>query len=288
MISIRLEGRLGNQFFQHAFIYAAAKKLKTNYYIDQYIERSVVDKYFVRTANSPANITRLFNISGYKNFFSFYLRRIYYNCLTKLYGLSVKQYSFTEVPCKIKVADNTIYQGYFQSDVFFKPYESIIRDNFIIRPEFIKTFNLRYGSLYKNNTIITVHIRRTDYKSLSHLNLGRDDLSLPVSYYLKAITNYDGQNVHFIFISDDVQFVEENFNCINNKTISTDNEIMDLQHLINADGCIISNSTFSWWGAWLNIKKNKVIHAPKYFMGWPIKQEVPDTIYPNDWIQIEV
>jgi hypothetical protein len=63
---------------------------------------------------------------------------------------------------------------------------------------------------------------------------------------------------------------------------------MDFQHLLNADVCIISNSTFSWWGAWLNNKPTKVIYAPKYFMGWRIKKEIPDHIYPIDWTLIDV
>jgi hypothetical protein len=126
-----------------------------------------------------------------------------------------------------------------------------------------------------------------DYLHLQHLNLGGDDLSLPLEYYTQAVSKYDRKPVHFVFLTDDLDFVEENFQAITNKTISNDSEIMDFQHLLNAGECIISNSTFSWWGAWLNNKPNKVIYAPKYFLGWRIKKESPWKIYPDNWIQID-
>jgi hypothetical protein len=61
---------------------------------------------------------------------------------------------------------------------------------------------------------------------------------------------------------------------------------MDFQHLLNAHECIISNSTFSWWGAWLNTRPDKKIYAPEYFLGWRIKKEYPQNIYPHDWVKV--
>ena len=185
------------------------------------------------------------------------------------------------------IQNHAIYKGYFQSVSFFNGFEELIRKTFILKQTFIDQFKYKYGSLYQNNSIVTVHIRRTDYQNQRHLNLGGDDLTLPLEYYKKAIAKYDGQNVHFVFISDDLDFVNQNFKEISNKTISKDTEIMDFQHLLNADGCIIANSTFSWWGAWLNNKPGKIIYVPRYFMGWRIKKETPPEIYPDEWIQID-
>lgn len=285
MIGIRLQGRLGNQLFQYAFIYATAKKLGTGFYIDQYTERSVLNKYF-GSVNSPA-ITLLFNINHFKNIFNFHLRRFYYRGLEERGKFSFLNYDYEAAITDIYFQDNAIYQGYFQSEIFFSPYQDLIRDKFRLKQRFVTQFQSKYKELYQNNSIVTIHIRRTDYQNQGHLNLGGDDLSLPLDYYEKAIERYNGQNVHFLFISDDEDFVNRNFKKITNKTISTDPEIMDFQHLLNADGCIISNSTFSWWGAWLNNKAGKIIYAPKYFMGWRVKQEVPQNIYPSSWNQID-
>lgn len=288
MIGIRIQGRLGNQLFQYAFALTASKKLNTSLFVDLYIEHSIVAKYF-KDINSGYDtiISQLFNIRGYKNFFSFYLRRAYFKNFALIKKLSIAMYNYDVAATEITLQNNTIYQGYFQSASFFDGFEASIKNQFVLKKKNVDQFNFKYGDLYQNNNIVTIHVRRTDYQKLEHLNLGGDDLSLPLNYYKKAIAKFDGQNKHFVFISDDLDFVNQNFKEIRNKTIASDTEIMDFQHLLNAGECIISNSTFSWWGAWLNAKSNKVIYAPKYFMGWRIKKETPKEIYPKEWIQID-
>ncbi len=132
-----------------------------------------------------------------------------------------------------------------------------------------------------------MHIRRTDYQNQAHLNLGSDDISLPIAYYHQIIEQLNNDDAFFIFISDDPGSLVDEFSYIENKHISYSDEITDFQHLLKAHICIISNSTFSWWGAYLNKDQKKIIYAPKYFMGFHIKQEVPPQIYPLDWIQVQ-
>ena len=162
----------------------------------------------------------------------------------------------------------------------------MIRQKLTIKTEISQAFKDRFSELYRANTIVTVHVRRTDYKNLGHLNLGGDDLSLPLKYYQNALSTVTGKNLHYIFISDDTAFVEANFAGIQPKTISVENEICDFQHLLNADICITSNSSFSWWGAWLNEKESKVVYCPKYYVGFHLKKEIPLNIYPKEWRQI--
>ncbi|SHN24128.1 alpha-1,2-fucosyltransferase [Mucilaginibacter sp. OK098] len=288
MIAVRLQGRLGNQMFQYAFILAASKQLNTNFYIDQYIELSSVERYFNNIVARPNKaLTQLFKIKGFKNIFSFHLRRAYYKYLAKVNKLAVYEYDYNGTAAEITLQNNILYFGFYQSESFFDSIKETIKNGFTIKNVFIEAFNLKYSSLYQHKKIVTVHIRRTDYQSLEHLNLGAGDLSLPKAYYEKALAKFEGQNVHFVFISDDRDFVNQNFKEVNNKTISADSEIMDFQHLLNADACIISNSTFSWWGAWLNNKPGKTIYAPRYFLGWRIKLETPREIYPGNWTLID-
>ena len=58
-----------------------------------------------------------------------------------------------------------------------------------------------------------------------------------------------------------------------------ESEIVDFQLLMNADICVISNSTFAWWGAYLNRKVHKMVMAPKYFLGFHDGKEFPNGIY---------
>lgn len=288
MIGIRVQGRLGNQLFQLAFAMAASKKLNTHFFIDQYIEHLVADKYFAGvTGKSHPAVARLFRIRGFKNIFSFHLRRLYYKYPVLIRKLPVVAYDYLSAYNEITLQNNVLYEGFFQSELFFKDIENLIRKKFTLKKKVTDQFRNKYSGLYQNNPVVTVHIRRTDYQNLPHLNLGGDDLTLPLEYYKKAMSKFADKNAHFIFVSDDAAFVDENFKEIKNKTISTDTEIMDFQHLLNADGCIISNSTFSWWGAWLNAKPGKIIYAPKYFMGWRIRKETPADIFPHDWILVD-
>lgn len=288
MIAVRLQGRLGNQMFQYAFILVASKKLNTDFYIDQYIERSALDKYFNNISGLVHKAAwRVFGITGYKNLFSFYLRRQYYNLLVAFNKLAISNYSEKETAQSFIFQNNALYLGFFQSANFFMGNEDLIRKKFSLKPYLISNFNDKYQHLAQHKLIVAVHIRQTDYMGLAHLNLGGADLSLPLNYYEKAIAAFDGQNAHFVFVSDDIPFVKQHFGHFGNKTISTDTEINDFQHLLNAHACIISNSTFSWWGAWLNNRADKVIYAPKYFLGWRVHQQMPPEIYPDNWIQID-
>jgi len=285
MIGVRLQGRLGNQLFQYAFILAAQKKLNCSFYIDQSEWQSSVDDYFVKIRRPHFKmLTRLFRIKGYKSIFNFHLRRLYFYRIKKLLKLHMVVYNNFEIrAADVPIEDRTLYVGYFQSEDFFSDIREHIREKFRLKQKFTEIFENKYADLYRKNKVVSVHIRRTDYKNLGNLKLGGDDLSLPLQYYKTALSKFDGEDVHFIFVSDDTGFVKENFDHIVNKTISEDNEIMDFQHLLNANSCIISNSTFSWWGAWLNSNPNKVIYAPRYFMGWRLKQAVPADIYPEGW-----
>ncbi|AMR31826.1 hypothetical protein A0256_10535 [Mucilaginibacter sp. PAMC 26640] len=288
MIAVRLQGRLGNQMFQYAFILISANQLNTSFYLDQYIYISVLDKYFDGlTGITHQAASCIFNIKGYKNLFNYHLRKKSYRFLEGFHKLAVKDYQEQPGSSPVIASDKSLYLGFFQSENFFKGHEKLIRKKFSLKQGLVNQFEKKYGDLYRNNFTVTVHIRRTDYQNLAHLNLGGDDLSLPLAYYKKAIARFNGQSVHFVFISDDLPFVQDNFGYIAHKTISADTEINDFQHLLNADACIISNSTFSWWGAWLNKKANTLVYAPKYFLGWRIQQQTPAEIYPDNWIQLD-
>ncbi len=288
MIAVRLEGRLGNQLFQYAFAYAAAKKLGVPFYLDKSIELFVPNKYFNVQADVLAGVDNaVFSVKGFKNLFNVHLRRLFYKNLNKSYRLSERIYSFDVQSDEVALINKSLYIGYFQSAAFFNAFEQQIRDQFTLKKKWQELFWQKYGDLYEHKKIVAVHVRRTDYKNMPNLNLGGADLCLPLSYYKAALANFSDTAVHFVFVTDDVPFVEQHFSGITNKTISADSEIIDFQHLLNADACIIANSTFSWWGAWLNAKSGKTIYCSKYYLGHYLKQQIPQNIYPKDWRLID-
>ncbi|MGZ3757420.1 MAG: alpha-1,2-fucosyltransferase [Mucilaginibacter sp.] len=287
MISVKLHGRLGNQLFQYSFIYALSRKIGTPFYLDQQIDKSIIHKYFTIRQNWLSRcLDKVIGISGFKNVFSLHFRRWIFPKIQQFFKLEAVTCDWNLTPSADllpKLQDQHLFIGFFQSPLYFIEYEAEIRSLFTIRSKYQKAFQLKYHHLYGKNKVVCIHIRRTDYLNLGILNLGGEDLSLPLNYYEKAIAKTDRKNSFYLFITDDLDFVTENFGHFQNKLISADAEIMDFQHMLNADICIISNSTFSWWSAWLNNKPDKMIYAPESFMGWRIKQEVPPDIYPDNW-----
>jgi len=289
MIAVRLQGRLGNQLFQYAFALYAAGQLNTPFYLDQYLERSSIHQYFdIDTNKAEAFSLYLSSISGFRNIFNFRGRRFFNRAVNNYYGLKIKEYPFANIDPEIDLEDNTLYIGYFQSAYFAGAIKQLLRKKLSLKKNHTDNFNKKFNTLYRDKNIVTIHIRQTDFKALGHLNLGADDLSLPLSYYKNALTAISKDiNTHYIFISDSPEFVEQNFGDVTPKIISRESEITDFQHMLNADICITSNSTFSWWAAWLNIKANKKVYCPKYYMGFHLKQQVPQNIYPANWNQID-
>lgn len=293
MIGVRIEGRLGNQMFQYAFAYNAAKKLNTDFYIDKSIEKyKLYDYFYVKREIFSFLDKSIFSLSGFKLFFCHYSRMWFYNFIGSNIFKNKKPIQENELKQEngaYKFENNRIYHGFFQSEKFFLENIDSVKSHFSISEKLKDSYHTRFKNLQEKGKIATVHIRKTDYQTLEHLDLGGSDLSLPFSYYhnlIKKINNLG--NVFFVFISDDTSVVENEFSYLTNKIISHDDEITDFQHMLNADICILANSTFSWWAAYLNNNKNKIVYAPKYFLGWKVKQEFPSDIYPNNWQQIVV
>jgi hypothetical protein len=89
-----------------------------------------------------------------------------------------------------------------------------------------------------------------------------------------------------IFISDDIEAVKANIKYKNGTYIT--GEIDQLIALSLADELIISNSSFHWWGAWLNTKPNKVVYAPEFWLGHKVNREYPKEVIPQNWHKVKV
>lgn len=279
MISVQLEGRLGNQLFQYAFAHATSKKLGVSFYLDKSIEPLLLYRYFeIKNDVFYVLDKYLFSIKGFKNLFTHYLRKGFYNSLRWFLNLTKVDIEDTEIQL-FKIKNHTIMRGFFQSTAYFEPYQKDIQKFFTIKDKYQQEFETIFNSLPNDKMLIVVHVRRTDYVGLN--------LTLPLSYYEEAIALDSPDQRHYIFISDDPSFVEEQFADIQNKYVSKQSEIIDLQFLMHADVCILSNSSFSWWGAYLN-KKNAKIIAPKFWSGFSRKTEEPHGITIDKWTLLDV
>ena len=291
MIGIKVQGRFGNQLFQYAFAYAAAKKIGTSFYMDERDQALIIQDYFDLPFSFSVFLEhRLFRINGYGNFFSGLLKKKFYLLLHR-YAVSLQE-AFPADAGKnevfSRIRNKTFFEGYFLSEDYFRDCSAALRKIFRVKRHFRIEYHKRYGALLTGKKVITVHIRKSDYLNLGHLNLGGDDLSLPMAYYHHILAPLQAENTLFIFISDDTTDIAAEFGYIGNKLVPAGDMISDFQHLLNADVCVIANSTFSWWGAWLNSRPHKKIFAPEHFMGHIVDRPWPDGIYPPDWVQVNV
>lgn len=279
MIAVRLEGRLGNQLFQYAFAYSTAKKLKTRFYIDKSVINFMIPTYIdVKPARLSVLDKHVFTIKGYKNIFNHHLKVAFYKVLKGIYGLRelVFQNELSPDEQLKEIKDQVLYTGFFQSEDYFIDDKNEIISLFSIKKKYKEQFENIFKAIPPSKKYVTVHVRRGDYSGL--------DLALSADYYRRAIEAIHTDENCYIFISDDFEFIKQSFSHIENKYLSRNAEIIDFQFLTHADICILSASSFSWWGAYLNPKKPKVI-APEYWLGRNEEKEIPVNVIPDGWIK---
>jgi len=257
MITSRLMGGLGNQMFQIAAAHALA--LRNG-------DTSTFDLSSCFTPNqgnsAPAYEDNV-------------LSRINKSTMIPKNRYIEPKFGYSEIP----YSENMIIDGYFQSERYFKDYEKEIINLFKIDLKDIFKISYHFdawGVTSKPTT--SIHIRRGDYlKNQGYYKM------LDVDYYKKAMELIGDSN--FIFVSDDIEWVKENFVGEDFIYSPFKGEVLDLTLMTMCDNNIISNSSFSWWGAYLNPTVDKKVVAPKEWFGAHGHKDTDDTI-PNNWIKI--
>ncbi len=279
MVGINIQCRLGNQLFQYAFIKALSEKFDTSFYLNEKIEPLIAADYFEFEGYSP-----------FKNAINKFLLKIESGTLFKSMGArDVNEYNDI---LKASLTNKTVYNGYFQSEIYFKNITDKMPGYVRVKKEHVNRFEAAYGNTFAANSTIAIHIRRGDYLQMSNWwaeNFGGYDLSLPLSYYancLQQIENY--RDYKIIFISYDIEFVRSAFSHLPNAEFSDNDMIIDFQIIKNSDISIISNSSFAWWAAYLNPNPEKKIFCPQYWLGFKIQKEYPENIIPLNWVQVKV
>lgn len=182
---------------------------------------------------------------------------------------------------------NYYVKGFWEDIRYFKGYDSLIKDMFRFKYKLSQEEKEKYNSIFKKNSV-AIHIRRGDYLKQPKGVLFDlcDD-----SYYDKAMRYIEEKvdDPFYIFFSDDTEYIEDHYKHMNNKMIVSGNkDYVDLQLMTKCKHMICANSTFSFWGAYLNKNKKKVIVVPETHRidrvdGW-IKTDFP---YEPGWERIE-
>ncbi len=291
MITVRILGGLGNQLFQYAFGRSLAIINKTELCLDYYDQISRRDF----DGENLTKITDVFDLpvklsvgKTRKDFVNrFHLERAD-RLFTKIYlktrcviSENTNGYSHKE----INTNKNIYLIGYWQSEDYFRDIKETVKNEykFIIEK---KASSLEIYKTIIGNNSLGVHIRGKDY--LANPIYGRCD----VNYYLNAIelvrkTNPD---IKIFIFTDDIDYVNQEF-----QQLLEFSEIINLQtefkhdtlELLLMSKCrhnIICNSSFSWWGAWLNNNPQKIVIAPQRWFIHPDYSS--EKLIPLNWEKI--
>ena len=287
MIVTKLTGGLGNQMFQ----YASGRTLSLNCNAELYLDVEeyakikmhngyelhnflIQEKFFNKSFLDKA----LFKFENVNRIFSKYSRgRLNYYKEPKCFIFDENLVSLT---------DSVYLDGYWQSYRYLELYKSQLINDFEFRnpPDDNNIFLIK--EMNEVNSV-AVHIRRGDY--LSNRIFSKVHNVLDIEYYISALDliNRKIPNPIFYIFSDDIAWAKQNLGFFGSCVFVSNPEqssIEDMRLMRSCKHNIIANSSFSWWGAWLNPNPNKIVVAPTRWLKTDLESN--SDLMPKEWIRI--
>ena len=269
MIIVRLIGGLGNQMFQYAMARHLAEINHTALKIDlSEFENYKLHKYSLHHFKIIEDIASEDDICAMK---------------------TIKEKHFHFDPEFREIGDNVLLKGYWHTERYFSEISTIIRNEIMVKSK-LENINLHLSNLIKDSNSVGLHIRRCDYVPGTYEDQILDPLKL--SYYLKAIEKLseEEKELQFFIFSDDPGWVKDHVKLeypvvyVDHNTAETNYEDLRLMSLCKHN--IIANSSFSWWGAWLNRNPQKKVYAPKEWFNSNMRNINPRDIIPEAWVKV--
>jgi hypothetical protein len=293
MVIVRLNGGLGNQLFQ----YAAGRRLSIFHGTTIKLDIRTFDYHKLRHYSlaafrieeafaTPSEIAEAQDLSSGKQASSIqrFIRRFK---APRRWSVLREAHLGPYNPRILNTAGDVYLDGYWQSEKYFKDVHEVIRREFTVRNE-LGSESQKMAALIANTDSVSIHVRRADYvlDPATHQTHGVCELK----YYQECVDLIKARVAHpyFFIFSDDDSWCRENLRFdypiafVAHHSARGDHEDLRLMSLCKHN--IIANSSFSWWGAWLNTNKNKSILAPRRWLK-DMRYDTRDLI-PEDWIQV--
>ena len=292
MIITKLQGGLGNQLFQYAIGRRFAIDSQTDLKID-------IDSY-----DNQINVTkREFKLKAFKIEASFATetdkikvlglpifqpikRRLWKMGLDIFHWNYIRESSYGYHSEVLKIKKSAYLDGYWQCPLYFESIRAQLLNELSIKKDFEKAGLLEKIKEVKGKNSVAIHIRRGDY--ISNPIVTQQFGICSIEYYENAMLfiNQQVQNPEFFVFSDDIAWCKENLRTenVNIQYLSDFSDFEDLVLISNCKHQIISNSTFGWWGAWLNQNPSKIVIAPKI---WYVDPSLDTSqLIPSEWNRI--
>jgi hypothetical protein len=169
--------------------------------------------------------------------------------------------------------------GYFQSGKNFKDQKERIRELFAPTESFVQKMKDLYPAMW-NADSVSIHVRRGDYLSIS------DVLPVVGKSYIDASLQSIGASGPIFIFTNDKEWVANHLRYENAIIVSGLEDYEDLWAMSLCGHNVMSNSSFSWWGAFLNANQNKKVCCPSTWFGPKGEKDFQD-VYEKEWTLIE-
>ncbi|GAB3637400.1 alpha-1,2-fucosyltransferase [Hymenobacter arcticus] len=295
MLIVNLVGGLGNQMFQYAFGRSLhhRRKLPVAFDTTDLLDRTPREHVTYRDFElgvfvGAVPIASAQEIALFKYQPVTLPERLQYRVLRRLRRASTyhESHYFQYDPQVWQTGPNTYFDGYWQTERYFHRCEALIRRDFTFRSDPTGQ-NLLLAQQIQAQNAVSVHVRRGDYVSNSLYNQVHGTCS--PAYYEQAVRHMVAQvaePVLYVF-SDDPDWVRANMHFAAPTVYVAHNQgkdsFEDMRLMSLCQHHIIANSSFSWWGAWLNANPHKLVIAPRQWM----QQEGPNSdLIPRTWMRL--
>lgn len=289
MIILRLKAGLGNQMFQYAFARSLSLRRNEELLLDlssfkNMAARDTSRSYLLKHFKIKENFATPEQIAPFVTKFSILKRKIERNLF---YRQNYRFYRY------IANSKQTYFEGWWNNEEYFNDHSDVIRSEFALK-EPLSTPSRSVaqsiiGAQAEGSLAVSLHVRRGDY--ISNPIAAEFHGAMKTEYYDRAVSEmqskFPNKKLTFFIFSDDIEWARKNVKPKENTVYVSGPDIADYEeiHLMSlCDHHIIANSSFSWWGAWMNPKYDKVVIAPKK---WVTKSSVDTSeATPPKWIRL--
>lgn len=289
---MRIKGGLGNQLFQYAAGYSAAKRLNTELVLDTtFFPTQTLRGY--KLGKLKTDFRETFSLGTTHNL----LKNKYINKLLR--KLNIQRITIGKDSCFLletrseimnrffsEKAKDIYFDGYYQSELYFNEY----------RTDLLRQFTPSYSEEAEYTTAkkmidselsVAVHVRRGDFLKAQN-DFNSNHYLLGINYYHNALQYMKSilpENAVYFWFSDDIEWVKSSFGELKNyRYINLKTENADIDEMMLMKQCkhiIAANSTFSWWAAWMNERNDAIRTVPDKRFG-------NLHMIPDGWIKIPV
>ena len=188
-------------------------------------------------------------------------------------------FHYSSIPYK----KNIQLEGYFQSEKYFKHHKEKIINLFEAKPEIVYYLLEKYNKYLSAPETVSIHVRTYSKENPTH-----SFYCLNGRKYVKRAMKFFSKDVTFLVFSDDINWAKKNLKGLakNMYFIEGEKYYYDFFLMSLCDHNIISNSSFSWWAAYLNRNPNKIVIAPKKWFHEKLGMNISDLI-PPEWIRVK-